>query len=301
MHENSDINLQELSAFCSLFGKDFPKYIGSLPSSVFNIFKNKNATYYGTAPMEQRGVKNNWLFIENFEKENIIKIINSVNEKNPNTWAPLNNLYTLFKDHFEMIDKLREYDPNLKMRATTYDDFHIEHLELSKMVRLIKKAWTIEYQFDNRMVRLVEEEIKYLHKDYESYVFKPQILKREEEYSEEGSFMHHCVATYANKESSIIISLRTGGGSDRVTCEFNKKTGECLQERHFCNKVPPEHFEQPLKILKERVRKFANQRLLNHIDIKKVRVKINGKEVKQEDNRSDVEILFDNVINGIEF
>jgi hypothetical protein len=35
-----------------------------------------------------------------------------------------------------------------------------------------------------------------------------------------------------------------------------------------------------LKILKDRVKKSANNRLLDHIDFKKVKVKINGIEVK---------------------
>jgi predicted HTH transcriptional regulator len=85
-----------------------------------------------------------------------------------------------------------------------------------------------------------------------------------------------------------------------VTCEFVKKTGECTQERHFCNRIPPKHFEEPLKILKTRVKKFANQRLLNHIDVKKVKVKINGKEVEPEPRTAFDELLL-NAINGVEF
>jgi len=296
LHENPDINLQDFACFCSLFDGDFSKYVGNLSPEILKVFVNKDAPYYGTTPLEQRGIKHNRLVIENTEKENIIKIVNSLTQKSKEMWGPINNLYGLFKDHFEMIEKIREYDPNMKMTATNYDDFHIEHIELSKMVRLIKKGWTTEYQFDNRMVRLVEEEIVYVHKDLETYVFKPQILKREEEYVEEGTFMHHCVATYANKESSIIISLRTNGGSDRVTCEFSKKTGECYQERHFCNRIPPEHFEQALKTLKERVKRFANQRLLDHIDIKKVKIKINGKEVLEQSPRNELGFFVDDAL-----
>jgi hypothetical protein len=299
LHEHPNINLQDFSFFCSLFGKDFTKYVGSLSPDAFKFFNNKDEPYNGSTPLDLRGVKNNRIVTsQTTEKENIIKIVNNLVEEMKEKTAPVGNIYSLFKDHFDMIDKVREYDPNFKMTATTYADFHIEHMELSKMISLIKKGWTIEYQFDNRMVRLVEEEIVFLHNDLKTYIFKPQILKREEEYTEEGAFMHHCVATYSKKESSIIISLRTDGGMDRVTCEFVKKTGDCVQERHFCNKVPPEYFQEPLRVLKERVKRFANQRLLDHIDIKKVKVMINGKEVDKKETRNDFEIFLDNVLDG---
>lgn len=306
LHEHPEINLQDFACFCSLFGRDFTKYVGSLSPDAFKLFINKDAAYHGSTPLDFRGIKNNRIVTnQTTEKENIIKIVNNLAEERMEKTLPVgNNIYSLFKDHFDMIDRVREYTPDFKMTATTYGDFHVEHMELSKMISLIKKGWTIEYQFDNRMVRLVQEEIVFVHNDLKTYVFKPQILKREEEYTEEGAFMHHCVATYAKKESSIIISLRTDNGLDRVTCEFIKKTGECVQERHFCNRVPPEYFHEPLKILKERVRRFANQRLLDHIDVKKVRVKINGKEVVKEEPRNEFEAFLDNALNdvgGLEF
>ena len=141
------------------------------------------------------------------------------------------------------------------------------------------------------MVRNVESPIKNEF-DGVKYYFNPVILKRDEEYSEEGSFMHHCVASYSNKIESIIVSLRTNEGLDRVTCEFNKKTGECIQQRYFCNKVPPDYFTDSLKTLRERVKKSANNRLLYHIDFKKVRVKINGIEVKIPVNQHAVVVDF---------
>lgn len=298
-HEKPKLNLQEFSCFCDLLGKDYPKYLGSLKPECLDFFINNEGSSNLTTPLELRGARNHHrhLFIDNIDRENIIKILNSLigpSERVGHSVANVTRgLYTLIKDHFDMIEKVREFDPNLKMRATNYNDFHTEHIELSKTCSLIKKGWSIEYQYDNRMVRLVEESIN-TNFENTNYEFKPVILKREEEYSEEGTFMHHCVASYANKESSMIISLRINGGSDRVTCEFNKKTGENIQERHFCNKLPPEYFGEPLEILKKRVRKFASQRLLNHIDMKKVKVKINGKEVA---DRTEPD-LFEQLLNG---
>jgi hypothetical protein len=66
---------------------------------------------------------------------------------------------------------------------------------------------------------------------------------------------------------------------DRVTCEYEKKTGHVTQERHFCNRIPPEHFNKALSVVSDRIKSLRYSRLLDHIDVKKVRVKINGKEV----------------------
>jgi hypothetical protein len=56
--------------------------------------------------------------------------------------------------------------------------------------------------------------------------------------------------------------------------------------------MPPEYFKEPLTILKKRVKKFAIQRLLDHVDVKKVRIKINGKEVVKNEPTN----LFDDLL-----
>lgn len=272
LHENINLDIESFNNFCKFFGDKKFKYIGALTPKSMAFFNRITSGFISTTPINMRIYKNlDSEVVDNETKENIIKIVNSIDQK-------INNIGGLFDDHFSMIKRINEYDPSVKMRAKTYADFQTEHNELSKLISVINKGWSIEYIFDNRMVRNVESVIntEFLGTNYQ---ITPVILKREEEYSEEGSFMHHCVASYSNKEESIVISLRTTGGFDRVTCEFNKKTGDCLQERYFCNKVPPDYFIDSLKILKERVKKSANNRLLYHIDFKKVKVKINGIEV----------------------
>jgi hypothetical protein len=268
-----------LALFCGFFGDEYTKHIGNLKPQSYGYFKSTTSQPYSAEPIKER--KNYRRFeLEDSEKENIIKITNSLvdTKSDAHPLRSVSGIYSLFVDHLDMITQIREFDPNFRMRATNYDDFHTEHVELSKMIATIRKGWSTEYVFDNRMVRKVEEPFNLLGADLVERKFMPHILKRDEEYSEEGSFMHHCVASYANKESSIVISLRTDE-KDRVTCEFDKKTGECIQERHFCNRIPPEHFTEPLRLLREKVKRFSHQRLLTHLETKKVRVKINGKEV----------------------
>jgi len=81
------------------------------------------------------------------------------------------------------------------------------------MVSDIEKPLTIELSADGETI---------------TETFYPYILKREDDYSEEGKFMHHCVATYSDKDKSIIISDRTKDGRDRFTCEFTSQTGHMV-------------------------------------------------------------------------
>jgi hypothetical protein len=280
LHTHTDIDIKHLALFCGFFGDEYTKHIGNLKPQAYGYFKSTSSPPYSSEPIKER--KNYRRFnLEDIEKENIIKITNSLVDTKSvsHPLRAVSGIYSLFVDHMDMIIQIREFDPNFRMRATNYDDFHTEHIELSKMIATIRKGWSTEYVYDNRMVRKVEESFSMLGADLVERTFSPHILKRDEEYSEEGSYMHHCVAGYANKESSIIISIRTDNEKDRVTCEFDKKTGECIQERHFCNRIPPEHFTEPLRMLRERVKRFSHQRLLTHLETKKVRVKINGKEV----------------------
>jgi hypothetical protein len=273
LHENPNLDIEAFRNFCKFFGDKQFKYISSLTPTSISKFDRINIGTITTPPINMRIVKSLVdEVVDDESKENIIKIVNSMESR-------IYNICGLFTDHFNMIRTINEYDPNVKMRARTYTDFTTEHSEFSKLISVINKGWSTEYIFDNRMVRNVESVIKNEFNGTD-YQFNPVILKRDEEYSEEGSFMHHCVASYSNKKESIIVSLRTNFGLDRVTCEFNKKTGECLQERYFCNKLPPEYFIDALKTLKERIKKSSSNRLLDHIDIKKVKVKINGVEVK---------------------
>ena len=117
------------------------------------------------------------------------------------------------------------------------------------------------------------------------------ILKREEEYMEEGSFMHHCVATYSDKDRSIIISVRTIDSSDRVTCEYDCQSGKLIQARHFCNKQPPADIEMAIEELSKKVEKYARMGILHCIEKKKVPVKINGVEVQKTEPTNFLDTL----------
>jgi hypothetical protein len=106
--------------------------------------------------------------------------------------------------------------------------------------------------------------------------YEPVLLKSSQEYDEEGGYMNHCVAGYINNTNwSIIVSLRHG--DERVTNEFSIRDRKCVQSKYFHNQKPPEHFEEPLKKLYERIKSIPFP--LSPIDKKRVPLVINGVEV----------------------
>lgn len=281
---HKSINLPLLAKVCYLFGNDFPKYIGSIRSEVF-LQESKSLEDFN-----KEGIlswKKNNFYINNTEKENIVKVINGQFFDSKRKYEHfISDLY----DHFKMIDKVRNYDPTIYMKARTILEFNEEHTELTKIISTIKKGWSVEYIFDDKMVNEIQKpidvDITLPDGVHEKITFYPYILKREEDYAEEGSFMHHCVATYSDKQQSIIISIRNHDGSDRITCEFSGQNGICIQARHFCNGVPPGDMDLALDILKPKVKKFASLGLLHSTEKRKVPVKINGVEIKPEINRA---------------
>lgn len=277
LHEYPNINLDSFITFCLYFGKDFTKYIGNIKPEVF---KNSHypSTFMGNVPRTYNYFLDKKYYLSNDEKENLIHIVNSSPQKsliNPSN-------IQLFDDHFNMRDNIREIDSSFSLKSKTEKEFNEEHLEYSKILSAIRKGWVIEYIYDEKTLNEIEKPLECLYNDDTLHILYPTILKREEEYIEEGQTMHHCVASYTNKDKSIIISLRTKDNKDRVTCEFDIQTGRCIQKRHFCNQSPPKHFENGLEILEGMIIKLARWGLLNWKEKKKVPVKINGIEIPEK-------------------
>jgi len=298
LHQYPNLNLIGLIKLCHYFGSDYSKYISNLNPIVFenSYIKNTNTIDSENNKFMALNVITNITryYLTDVEKENLIRI---ANDQSYHTESILSQRFMqLVEDHLRMIDTIREYDSSIYMKAKTREEFNNEHRELTKIQTAINKGWVIEYKFSEKMVEDVEKpiplKINLGTKDNPSYgedlgiSFYPVILKREEDYIEEGNFMHHCVATYADKDRSIIISVRTKDEMDRVTCEYNCQDGRLLQARHFCNKQPPADIEHAISDLNKKVQKYARLGLLHASEKIKVPLKINGVEiVKKEPTR----------------
>lgn len=284
LHEYPNIDIYGLCKFIHYFDNDYAKYIGNINPMTFE----KSTRKFGIRDYNDIGVKavmvrekNKVYGLMDIEKENLIKIVNSFNYMDSNSVLS-ERFIQLVDDHIRMIERVREYDPSVHLKSRTMDEFHAEHRELTKMMGAIKKGWVIEYQFDDKVLEDLEKPLECLETDISLHTLYPYVLKREEDYIEEGAFMHHCVASYSDKDKSIIVSLRNQSGMDRVTCEFDIQSGRCIQQRSFCNATPPSQFEDGLLLLCQKIELYSRWGTLNWKEKKKVPVKINGVEITKE-------------------
>ena len=293
LHEKPNLDLRSLIILCYLFGDQYQKYIGSIPKDMFGIMNISNDAAPSSLKMMismSNDYKNHGYDITDIEKENLVKVLTS----EPVKGVTVNeNFIGLVRDHFRMLNRIREYDPNIRMRANNMTKFHTEHMELSKIITQIKKGWVIQYFYPEETVRQIELPIKVFKSidivsgmkgtDMDNNILiYPHILTREEEYVEEGKFMHHCVASYAETDTSMIVSLRTEDNQDRVTCEFNISDGRLIQAKHFSNSQPPKYFEHAIDAIGDLTRLHARFGTLNWLKKDKVPIKINGVEIPPE-------------------
>ena len=295
LHEKPNIDLKSLIKLCYLFGNQYQKYIGSISVDMFGVMSTINDMPSSSLKMMEMtcgDYKNHGYDINDTEKENLLKVLLSEPERERGNTVN-ENFIGLIVDHFRMLNRIREYDPNIRMRANSKTKFHTEHMELSKIMTQIKKGWVIQYFYPEETIRQIQQPIKVFKSiDIEpglkgtdmddNITITPLVLTREEEYIEEGKFMHHCVASYAETDTSMIVSLRTEDEQDRVTCEFKINDGKLVQARHFSNGVPPKQFEHVIESLTDLVRIHARFGTLNWVKKEKVPIKINGIEIPPE-------------------
>lgn len=293
LHEKPNVDLRSLIKLCYLFGDQYQKYIGSISFDMFGIMSTINDLPSSSLKMMEstcNDYKNHGYDINDTEKENLLKVLTSEPEKGS---IVNENFIGLVVDHFRMLNRIREYDPNIRMRANNRTKFHTEHMELSKVISQIKKGWVIQYFYPEETIRQIQQPIKVCKSidivqdikgtDMEEYVtITPYVLTREEEYIEEGKFMHHCVASYAETDTSMIVSLRTEDQQDRVTCEFQISSGKLIQAKYFSNAQPPKQYEFVIDAISDLVRIHARFGTLNWLKKDRVPIKINGIEIPAE-------------------
>lgn len=269
IHKFPNINLYFLSALHYLLGGS--RHLSAISDKVFLSMSETYNSSYGKWGCLQ--VRNMSLHLTNKEKSNLIKLLNE--------WGELQDITTII-DHFVMISKIRKYDPSVSMRACTHRTFTREHYELSVMVSKIRKGYSIKYEMDQEMVQDIESPFT-----SKGVVYTPYILKDEKDYFEEGKTMKHCVASYSDKETSIIVSVRDSK-DQRVTCEFDTTYGDLIQAKSFQNKKP----QPELKEIVDSVIQSKIDHWIYHGKLKMTKVKVpvvlNGVEVEMSEDLMDL-------------
>ncbi len=305
LHKFPKIDINKLILMARYFGyDDLHKYIHNINEKYWGIPKEKgilsddSSIYFA---MENKHIYD----IKDSEKSCLLKLINEFIEKidgEDDGYKTSNSTliggsivrsqFNGFNDHLDMLIRIRRFLPNIEMRANNLSDFHNEHLELAKLDRQIKKGYSIKYVFEDKLIKHIEKPIVVKNMDDEIIgTFYPVLLKIDGEYTEEGGHMHHCVASYADKERSIIVSLREDNalGHERVTCEYDVRDKGCVQEKYFCNAKPPERFETALVILQDRILGYKGS--IKSISKERIPLVINGVQLAVKEETSFIDFL----------
>ncbi len=292
LHKFPKIDISKLILMARYFGyDDLHKYIHNINEKYWGIPKEKGI--FNDDSSIYFAIENKHIYdIKDSEKSCLLKLINEFIEKidGDDGYKSSNSSliggsitrsqFNGFNDHLDMLIKIRKYIPDVEMRATNLSDFHNEHLELAKLDRMIKKGYSIKYVFEDKLIKHIEKPIVVKNMDDEiTGTFYPVLLKIDGEYTEEGEHMHHCVASYADREKSIIVSLREDSviGHERVTCEYDTRDKGCVQEKYFCNAAPPDRFETALVILQDRI--LAYKGSIKSTSKEKIPLVINGVQI----------------------
>ena len=190
-HINPNISIDFLAKLCYLFGKDFPKYVGNMTI----LMKGRLQPYRPTIGLEnwntepRLSINSIKKYIDKYEltnneKKNIVKIF-----EDPKYTSSVELLISDIYDHLHIINDIREYGINFQLQATSYNNFKQEHAAVSRILISINKGWEILREFDKNAINIIQEKIDN---------FYPVLLTKDDEYEEEGKYMHHCVGTYVN-------------------------------------------------------------------------------------------------------
>jgi hypothetical protein len=299
LHQHPHINFAFFIKICKLFGEDWVRYVPNINKDFFigTTFKTSNSIF--SDPIDKKIPFNPYVLTDN-EKSRLVKLCNDHVKKDHPLITSENIILDMY-DHFNMLFRVKPYYPDWEFKGQTLELFRQEHVELSKIERLIKKGTSIIYTFNQEMVDNIEEPIIVTHPESTTPVtLYPVILKREEEYIEEGAHMHHCVASYANTDTSIVISLRQESkvGDERVTSEYKTNTGQCVQSRYFCNDAPPEIFHTGLIVLENRVQFWKTKNKLKSVEKTVVPLIINGLEIKPKETINLLEEMIFGLTNN---
>lgn len=271
MH-TKQVEVSSLIRCASFFGKNYPQFIALINPIIFENRPEipRTGVIYGSQ-LDQiiKYIKS--ISASDEEKHNVVKILNSYINSPDYYTRSFETYFFDILDHLKMIEELRKYYPDIKLSAKSYLEFNNEHVEYTRLIRKIRKGISIKRSYDSNLIEIIEEPIEN---------FKPAILKVDEEFYEEGEYMHHCVGSYADKSSSIIVSLREIDGTDRVTCEYRISDGRPIQHRFYTNQTPPEKFSQAIMTLDQKM--MENKHFLSSAKLITVPLVINGIELTMD-------------------
>ena len=167
------------------------------------------------------------------------------------------NLLEMINQLLSIREFLETKNINLKFNAKNDVEFELIYKQWENMKSHFKKGYRIRYSMPNDFVYEIEKDII-----VDGLVFKPTILKTEEEYNLEGYVMKNCMGKqFINGLIHIYISLTHK--RKRINLQYRK--GNLLQSYGKANTPVDIFFNESVKIL--------NKRMLEYSDIQWVKEK----------------------------
>lgn len=247
-----NINLQLLKNFCfNILNHDFGKQLSMLNEETIKHFFTEHG-YYPNFVIIDESVE---------YRTNILKLMNEFVEveKKKDISQQLNFDFNLLNDHISFLNRINSYGLNYEFNAQNLKSFHEEHSKFTDLIDLISTGVDIKKVYHEKFLNTIEVPITIMTKDFETITFNPVILKTKQEYKDEGKHMNHCVSGYIDRKN-LIISIRMEDGKDRVTMEYSY-LGTQHQAKHFSNQTPPEHFDEVINIINEKIRGLSIRNL----------------------------------------
>jgi hypothetical protein len=168
-------------------------------------------------------------------------------------------------DHCKMKRDLLEFNDVVKMKARNLSEFKIEHVLWTDKLYNYRKNKTIQYFYTKTFLENIETPQHIYDEIGNVETYYPVVLKQDNDYEQESAIQSHCVKSYINNFTSIIISIRKGNPQnyDRVTCEYRYENSSnrfvSIQKKYKANSVPKDYFKPVLENIDKLLEDFAKK------------------------------------------
>ena len=272
------VNFNSLHFFYDLLGVDYFNQV--------NLSFELDSEHYSTP----NTFINDKFNITNNEKKCLIGYINDYCQKTVDI-TNNGNLITFIRDHLRFKDKLKEYGVNVKVSATTKDEFNKEHNEWVNTLESYENG-VIVRNYPKMMIEEIEKPIIGNHIDY-----YPVLLMNSDHYNDESNHQKNCVRTYVESPNCFIVSIREGGidGKERATVEFRYFKGrspEKVQSLGRFNENLNSDWNYVLEEMGNRINGLSDKWVIELPKMKKIYP--NGKFINRQAYWNQKRLVWDN-------
>jgi hypothetical protein len=236
INKNPDtvIKLSSLKYICDLFGDNFIEHIKTT-SWIDHCY---------TSPPN----KKTYTLKNDSEKKYMAMLINGW-EKN---MAVPHSFVTKTSKLLSIREKLEKKGIDVKFKAKDDESFMNTEHEWNNLLEFIRKGYRLKYSFEDDFLFDIESEI-----DIDGQIFKPNILKTQEDFIKEGHIMKNCMGKLFNGGlSNLFVSLISK--NKRVNLQY--RNGTLINSYGKANSLVPFEFNDAILVVNNRIKKYKDMK-----------------------------------------